>query len=101
MGYNATSILGGSKMAKKTLRELGLKPVSTTLKFQATPLEQKRLKRWRQEHDKTCRLVNTRDLNVPAGGRITFSFTPTGVGTAFRVSCACGASKDLTDYSTW
>jgi len=31
------------------------------------------------------------------GFRLTFSFSPTGVGNIIKASCACGASKDCYD----
>ena len=36
-----------------------------------------------------------------AGGRISYTFTDTNLGQIQMVICACGASKDLTDYSDW
>jgi hypothetical protein len=35
------------------------------------------------------------------GGRLTYSFTPTGLGCVVVVRCACGAEIDLTDYTDW
>ena len=35
------------------------------------------------------------------GGRLTFSFTPTGLGTITKVKCACGEEVDFSDYEEW
>jgi hypothetical protein len=36
------------------------------------------------------------------GGRLTFSFTPNGLGTVINADCnLCGWSKDFTDYENW
>lgn len=35
------------------------------------------------------------------GGHITYSFTPTGLGTIIVIRCACGGFKSLTDFSAW
>jgi len=36
-----------------------------------------------------------------AGGRLTYAFTPSGIGPSVRVQCACGAALDLTRVDTW
>ena len=35
------------------------------------------------------------------GGRYSFTFTPTGVGTCVHIKCSCGEEKDVTDYDLW
>ena len=35
------------------------------------------------------------------GGRIGYRFTPTSLGIAALVKCACGKEKDVTDYDSW
>lgn len=35
------------------------------------------------------------------GGGMTYSFTPTGLGTIVKVQCGCGDSFDVTDYDNW
>ena len=32
---------------------------------------------------------------------VGLTFTPTGIGTAIRVKCECGAEADLSDYDSW
>ena len=35
------------------------------------------------------------------GGRITVSFTATGIGVITKLSCACGWENDVTPYDDW
>jgi translation initiation factor 1 (eIF-1/SUI1) len=35
------------------------------------------------------------------GGLTTYHFTNTSLGTVFKLSCACGAQVDVTDYEDW
>lgn len=35
------------------------------------------------------------------GGRFTWSFTPTSIGTIVVIRCACGESLDVTNYGDW
>ncbi len=35
------------------------------------------------------------------GGRLTYTFTHTGIGVIEKVVCACGEVLDLTDYESW
>lgn len=35
------------------------------------------------------------------GGRVTYAFTQTSIGCMVKVSCACGAEKDLSEYDNW
>lgn len=32
------------------------------------------------------------------GGRYTYSFTPTSLGSIVSIKCVCSAEKDITDY---
>jgi len=58
--------------------------------------ELEKFDKWNKKHKHKC--------NIPATtieGRLTFSFTPTGLGAAVKVKCECGKEKNLTDYSKW
>lgn len=63
------------------------------------------VKEWRKTHD--CKLrTDTQgikgEIYVGAiGGATTYSFTPNGIGMGVDVTCACGATLDLTDYDEW
>jgi hypothetical protein len=35
------------------------------------------------------------------GDRLTYQFTPTGLGIIKVVKCACGAKLNLTNYEDW
>jgi hypothetical protein len=35
------------------------------------------------------------------GGRLTYMFTPTGLGCISIVRCACGGEIDCTNYDKW
>jgi len=62
-------------------------------------LEQlKKFNTWDNEHKKVCRL---RKLTTAIGGRLTYSFKPTSLGTVIKVTCVCGENCDLTDVGDW
>jgi hypothetical protein len=58
-------------------------------------------------YDKMGVFVNEHDIkhagqgSGAVGGRYTFEFTPTSLGTIQKVLCACGESCDVTDYESW
>lgn len=35
------------------------------------------------------------------GGAISYNFTPTSIGMAITVNCACGKTENITDYDNW
>lgn len=66
------------------------------MKFELSPEEVKMYNEWNREHKKVCSVI----LNSPTpaiGGRLTFSFTPTGIGTFSTVKCICGETCNLSD----
>jgi hypothetical protein len=69
--------------------------------FQLTKDEVRRLKEWDELHINTHHGGKDPD-NTAIGGRLTFGFTPTSLGTILIVSCSCKKdSCDLTDYDSW
>lgn len=67
-------------------------------KFEISGEELKKYKEWYEEHNKSCPLYQ----NVGAiGGRLKYSFVPTGLGIVIVVRCSCGEELDLTDYENW
>ena len=56
--------------------------------------QRKMLDKWNEEHD--CKL---KEYSGAIGGRLTYSVTPTSLGTVLIVSCCCGEEIDLTDYN--
>lgn len=67
--------------------------------FTLTNEEHNKLREWRYTH--TCHLRDSSgETYVGAiGGSLTYTFTPTGIGTVTKVSCECGSILDLTDYN--
>jgi len=53
-----------------------------------------------EDHNQNCEIYNS-DIQPAIGGRISYFFTPTGLGIACGVQCACGWSKECTDVSNW
>jgi hypothetical protein len=52
---------------------------------------------WKKQHDKTCQ---SKDAGA-IGGRLSFSFTPTGLGDIIKIKCMCGEFIDLTHSERW
>lgn len=61
-------------------------------KFELTDDQEKKLAEW-SGHCKT--------YAGAIGGRITISFTPTGLGTCVWAECICGEKLDLTEVDDW
>jgi len=68
--------------------------------FKLTDEELKKFGEWRDEHEKTCKLVLPENQTA-IGGRLTFSFTPTSLANVVKIECACGVKIDITDYESW
>lgn len=51
---------------------------------------------WDRKHE--CKL---KENSGAIGGRLTFSFTPTGLGVIAKVKCGCGEELDLSEYEEW
>ena len=70
------------------------------MKFELIGEELKIYNKWLHEHNKVCPIKNG-GTQAAIGGRLTFSFTPTGLGPAVSVKCACGEKHNCTDYDSW
>ena len=70
------------------------------MNFELSKEEEEKYQKWLAEHDKTCPL-HPRKAPTAIGGRITFCFTPTGLGVIIGVECSCGEKVDLTNYEEW
>jgi hypothetical protein len=70
------------------------------MKFEIHGAELKNYNEWNKEHNKVCPFKNGKSQGA-IGGRLTFSFTPTGLGPAVSVECACGEKHNCTDYDSW
>ena len=77
--------------------------------FELNNKEKERFDAWKELHDQECPFSRVNmEKNVyqicAIGGRFSYIFTPTGLGTTIEVECACkkGDYKiDLTDYDVW
>lgn len=58
--------------------------------------ESKRLREWDEAHE--CEL---KEYSGAIGGRLTYQFTPTGLGCVVKIICGCGEEIDVTDYGYW
>jgi hypothetical protein len=63
--------------------------------FKLTEDQQEEAKKWINGHG--CPI----DYEGAIGGKITYNFTPTGIGVIERVTCSCGSVLDLTEYDKW
>ena len=68
--------------------------------FEITTEENKQISDWLKEHNKTCEFTNPENQGA-IGGRLTYCFTPTGLGLVTKVKCACGGEKNVTNYDDW
>lgn len=68
--------------------------------FDLSETEEATFLKWADEHDKTCKFADPLSCGA-IGGRLTFSFTPTGLGPIITVKCACGEEKDVSNYDMW
>jgi hypothetical protein len=67
--------------------------------FTVSDDDQRKFAAWVEEHSKTCKMV--KGYQGAIGGNWTYCFTPTSIGTVFKVECACGERVDLSDYNSW
>lgn len=71
--------------------------MSNEIRFFIDESETVKLNTWILDHNNECSIVN----EGATGGKFTYHFTPTSLGTITKVSCACGKNIDLTDYKSW
>ena len=64
-------------------------------------VELERARRWLRSHRRRHRQPPRDQREAASGAAITYSFTPTGIGVAVVLQCACGAECDVTDYDSW
>jgi len=73
--------------------------------FTVTEKEDIEINEWRKSHK--CKLRSSDhgiedEIYVGAiGGSLTYSFTPTGLGTILNVECACGEKFSPTNFEDW
>lgn len=74
--------------------------------FNPSEKEVKAVNDWVDAHcqDRSCPFYDDGGPISPVGaigGKFSYCFTPTGIGTGLVVSCVCGARLDATDYDSW
>lgn len=69
------------------------------MKFALSKDEIQKMNKWLKEHNKTCPNAGPKNQGA-IGGRLTYSFTPTSLGTFSNVRCTCGAQEHLTDLDS-
>jgi hypothetical protein len=67
------------------------------MNFAMTDDETERAVTFTNDHRPVCPIKDTGAI----GGRFTYEFTPTGLGTCVVVTCVCGAELNITDYRDW
>ena len=69
--------------------------------FPITESEQEKIDKWKQKHDEEVHGLITTDMKMRAGGaiggRYSYHFTPTSIGTFGTIRCSCGAEYDFSD----
>ena len=69
--------------------------------FPISEEEQKSIREWMDKHDEEVHRARTLDdklkLGGCCGGRYTYEFTPTSIGTIGTVKCGCGAEFTFQD----
>ncbi len=62
--------------------------------------EAKNLDIWLKDHDKECTFL-LGDTFPATSGRLTYCFTPTGLGVCVVAKCACGKEHNITNFEEW
>ena len=78
------------------------------ISYKLTPTQVKRLAEWEAEQDqgwvnsnKPGRSFDGKAYYGAIDGALTYSITPTGIGSIFKVRHVSGTVIDLTDYDMW
>lgn len=66
------------------------------MKFEIPEDQHNILKEWIIDHNKQCEAEDT-----AIGGKLSYTFTPTGLGQIININCVCGCILDLTDFDNW
>lgn len=70
-----------------------------TITFSITPEQVEAIRAWKKEHEAEAH--GGSEYAGAIGGRYTYEFTPTSIGTFGRIRCGCGAKFDFDDGSEW
>lgn len=70
-----------------------------------SPVEFQTFLKWDSNHYPKCKYYDdgtkAESPQGAIGGRLTYRFTPTGIGLIIVVECACGEKINCTDFSSW
>jgi hypothetical protein len=72
--------------------------------FSLSPSEENALRLWVSGHKPVCPVIlkKTRKGKTVWDLRLSYEFTPTGIGNSIVVCCLfCGTRHEVTDYSCW
>jgi hypothetical protein len=73
--------------------------------FILTDDDEKKVEKFRRQQDKVWKKkqkpVDIDPYYGAIGGSMTYSFTPTNIGTVVKVEHATGAVLDISDYEHW
>ena len=73
--------------------------------FTISDQDEQKINEWLDDHNKTCIYYDDGSkAEHPCGaigGRLTYDFTPTGLGSIIHVTCMCTEALDLTEYTNW
>lgn len=67
--------------------------------FNMEPEDIKKIQKWKKQHEEEKH--NGSSYAGAIGGRYTYEFTPTSIGTFKRLRCSCGDYFDYDDGSNW
>jgi hypothetical protein len=67
------------------------------MRFELDADEITAFKKWEIRHEKVCPITEQGAI----GGKQSFTFIPNSIGEVHKVTCACGAEENLTDYDLW
>lgn len=79
------------------------------MEFRISGVELERVRNFKKNHEcflpnaskKEQRLLGQKKKQGAIGGQYTYSFTPTSLGTAVSMRCACGKEENVTEYDSW
>ena len=70
-----------------------------TITFSITPEQVEAIRTWKKEHEAEAH--GGSEYAGAIGGRYTYEFTPTSIGTFGSIRCGCGAKFAFDDGSDW
>ena len=98
------------KLRSEQYKDEQLKELNTKLEkanadlnrgFPITEFEEKKIKMWMERHEEEAHGLNTPAKKIlyggTIGGRYSYHFIPTALGTFATVRCSCGAEFDFSD----